>query len=224
MPDTFRMTFLTAPGSSVEDASTDIPLSPEPSFDLSSSFVTALKVSNADGIVDVIDASDGLTSFREAIVDANTNPGDDKIVLEAGTYILGISGADEDGALTGDIDVIDTTGKLTIVGAGAGLTIIDGNALDRVFHVLPGGDLEIQDVTIRGGFASTATSAFGGAIANEAGTVTIVNSVISGNTALDGAGATARPPAAAAPAPAPARPAGPPPNPRRSAAEHPRAE
>ena len=40
------------------------------------------------------------------------------------------------------------------------------------------------DYPIRGGLAS-----FGGAIANEAGTLTLVNSVISGNTALGGGGA-----------------------------------
>ena len=187
VPATFRMTFLTDPRSIVEDASTDSPLRSEPSSDLSSSLVTVMGLTTVNSVVDGIDPGP-LTTFREAIVDANANAGDDRIVLEAETYTLGVGGADEDGALTGDLDVTDTTGKLTIVGKGAGLTIIDGGGLDRVFHVL-GGDLEIRGVTIRGGMAGTVTSLFGGAIANEAGNVTITDSVISGNMALGGGGA-----------------------------------
>ncbi len=132
VPATFRMTFLTDPRSSVEDAATDAPLRAEPSADFASSLITVADLTTVDVVADVI-AADGLTSLREAIVDANANAGDDRIVLDAVTYTLGAGGADEDGALTGDLDITDVTGKLTIVGQGAGVTIIDGNGLDRVF-------------------------------------------------------------------------------------------
>ena len=42
-------------------------------------------------------------------------------------------GANEDGNVAGDFDI---TGAVTIQGAGAGLTIIDGQQIDRVFDVL----------------------------------------------------------------------------------------
>jgi hypothetical protein len=70
-------------------------------------------------------------SLRSAVIAANANPGADTITLGAGTYQLSIAGFD-DTAMMGDLDV---TGDLRIVGAGAATTIVDGGAIDRVFHV-----------------------------------------------------------------------------------------
>jgi CSLREA domain-containing protein len=64
-------------------------------------------------------------SLREAIVAANA-PGADSIILPAGTYTLTIAGAGEDGALTGDLDI---TSDLTLTGAGADVTTINGGGL-----------------------------------------------------------------------------------------------
>ena len=87
--------------------------------------------------------NDGDCSLREAIQSANTNssvddcaPGNgaDVITLPAGTYTLSLTGSGEDVNATGDLDVLES---LTINGAGSSSTIINGNALDRIFHVNP---------------------------------------------------------------------------------------
>ena len=68
---------------------------------------------------DVVNDNDGLTSLREAIIEANKTPEDDTIKLAAGvTYNLTISGADEDDAATGDLDVLESGGKITVISDG----------------------------------------------------------------------------------------------------------
>ncbi|MDH3303714.1 MAG: CSLREA domain-containing protein, partial [Gammaproteobacteria bacterium] len=62
-------------------------------------------------------------SLREAIVAANTSGGSDTVSVPAGTYNLSITGTGENAAATGDLDISDT---LTLTGAGAASTIIDG--------------------------------------------------------------------------------------------------
>ena len=116
------------------------------------------------------DSSDGactvtLCSLRDAVVAANA-AGGGTIVLSAATYTLSIPGADEDGALTGDLDLVR---DLTIVGAGVGQTIIQAapnNAttpIDRVFDVQRGGGLTLTGATVRYGQVVNGTAA-GGAI------------------------------------------------------------
>ena len=62
------------------------------------------------------------------------------------------AGAGEDGAITGDLDIItDASGVTTITGAGAATTIIDGNANDRIFQLMAGVTAVISKVTIRNG-------------------------------------------------------------------------
>src|SRR5439155_9148678 len=80
---------------------------------------------------DVVDPNDGVLSLREVVLAANASPGvADTIDLPAGTYTLTRTGADEDGASTGDLDLWD---DVTIRGPGAATTIVDGNLTDRVF-------------------------------------------------------------------------------------------
>ncbi len=64
-----------------------------------------------------------------------------------GTYRLTRSGAGEDGASTGDLDITD---DLVFMGAGA-TTIIDGGGLDRVFDLAAGTRVELSDLVIQGG-------------------------------------------------------------------------
>jgi CSLREA domain-containing protein len=96
-------------------------------------------------------SASGSCTLRGAIQEANAHPGADTIVLPAGEYDLTIPGQGEDAAATGDLDITD---DLTITGAGAAITIVDGKQLDRVFHVDPAGkkiSAVISGITIRNG-------------------------------------------------------------------------
>jgi CSLREA domain-containing protein len=148
-------------------------------------------------------------SLRAAIQEANAFLGADDVTVPAGVYTLTITGADEDGAASGDLDI---TEEVDIFGAGMEQTILDGNETDRVFHVLAG-LVTIGDMTIRNGRADLPTSSTGGGILvdfsgpgtfdlervemtgnvanagggmrNLVGVVDIVNSVFSDNEAAD---------------------------------------
>jgi len=102
--------------------------------------------------LDVVDAADGQLSLREAITKANTHAGADVVVLPAGVFKIALAGAGEDVNATGDFDITDA---LTIQGAGAGVSIVDGQQLDRVFEVLGSAPSSIkgvfQGITIRNG-------------------------------------------------------------------------
>ncbi len=123
-------------------------------------------------------------SLRSAIIAANRRGGNNTIMLAKGTYRLTIPGPDEDAARSGDLDI--TGGRLTIVGVSAAKVIIDaGGSGDRVFHVLPGAQLILDDVTISGGAASGGES--GGGIFN-AGQLWLHRCVVRSNYTTTGAG------------------------------------
>lgn len=135
----------------------------------------------------------GDCSLREAVRAANLDKavdaclagnGADIIKLPPGTYILAIAGTGEDEALTGDLDL---TTKLAISGAGRTKTIIDGNNLDQVFDIAANITVEISGVTVTGG-KSTTTDRGGGLAIDEKGTLTLINSTVSGNNAVSGGG------------------------------------
>jgi len=119
-------------------------------------------------------------TLRAAIQQANFHAGGDTIVLGARTHTLSIAGRNEDAAATGDLDV--TSGPLTITGAGAGVSIIDGGGIDRVFDVQVGAtQVTISGVTIRNGDAGTGLTKGGGIEAMDS--ITLTDSVITGNKA-----------------------------------------
>jgi hypothetical protein len=115
------------------------------------------------------------------VIAANATPGANVIVLGAGTYTLDRAGAGEDAAATGDLDV---RADLTVLGAGASSTIVDGAALDRVFDVAAGVHLELIGITVRNGRVDQGG---GGAIRN-AGSLTLTRAVVSGSQATVGDG------------------------------------
>jgi CSLREA domain-containing protein len=123
-------------------------------------------------------ACDADCSLREAVMAANARPGEDVILLRAGTYRLTIAG-NENGGAAGDLNLQD---DLVLIGDGASRTVIDGGAVDRIFQVPGGITAEIRNVTLRNGRSLGA----GGAIRNE-GTLTIARSVITGNASVTGA-------------------------------------
>ena len=137
----------------------------------------------------------GVCTLRAAIQQANAEAGEQEhiITLPAGTYLLTIPGQDEDLAATGDLDVATT---LTISGAGAEKTIIDGNALDRVFHIRPRGfpfppriAVTMIGVTVRNG---RVTHSGGGILAQGEATLVLISSVVTGNSAVFGGGIESR--------------------------------
>ncbi|MEM7316495.1 MAG: CSLREA domain-containing protein, partial [Planctomycetota bacterium] len=96
---------------------------------------------NVNSTADNLTAGDGNCTLREAITNANNDSdstsgdcvagsGDDTIVLQAATYTMSLGPAGDNANATGDFDILD---NLTIIGAGARDTIIDGNDLDRIF-------------------------------------------------------------------------------------------
>lgn len=145
--------------------------------------------------------ADGDCSLREAVRAANLDTavsgcpagnGADEIVVPAGTYVLTRTGQDENFAVTGDLDL---SSDLTITGAGAAQTIIDGNKIDRVFHIIFNDPtVTISGVTIQNGDAPHVVAGgfiegSGGGIKIGFATLTLINTVVRNNTAEElGAG------------------------------------
>jgi CSLREA domain-containing protein len=133
----------------------------------------------------------GERTLRAAIMEANALAGPDVIHLPAATYFLALPTPDEDANAGGDLDITD---DLTLLGAAAGTTIVDGALQDRVFHVLTG-TVAISDVTIRNGKSTDGAKGFtnangmdgtpGGGIYN-GGSLTLTRVVVSGNRTGDG--------------------------------------
>jgi CSLREA domain-containing protein len=109
--------------------------------------------------------TDSACSLREAIQAVNTasgvsgcaaGSGNDTILLPAGTYTLTIAGGNENNNATGDLDIFPTSSAvprtLTIQGSGATTTVVDGNQLDRVFHLIDqNATLILRNLTVRNG-------------------------------------------------------------------------
>jgi predicted outer membrane repeat protein len=136
--------------------------------------------------LDELAAGDGKLSLREAIFRSNVGAGADVIVVPAGVYRITIPGANEDGNLSGDLDIRD---GVTIQGAGAGLTVIDAQQLDRVFDVIGPAPsffkVVLQGLTVRGG----KVTGDGGGIRVGNADLVVRDSVLAGNRAsLSGGG------------------------------------
>src|SRR5262245_50781767 len=136
---------------------------------------------------DVINANDGKLSLREAITRANINPGPDTVKLPAGLYKITLPGH-ESNNLAGDFNI---QSSVTIVGASASTTIVDGQRLDRVFDIFGSGPSSIkvafQGVTIRGGLNDTFFGG-GGILVGNADLVVRDCVVTDNRTALVGGG------------------------------------
>jgi hypothetical protein len=122
----------------------------------------------------------GNCTLRAAIQEANALAGADTIVVPVGNYVLN-RGSGDDNATNGDLDITTT---ITILGAGARSTVVDGNALDRVFDVRGSGVATISGVTITNGDSGGSD---GGGIRNE-GTLTLTDVSVDGNTGKHGGG------------------------------------
>ena len=128
--------------------------------------------------------ADGFISLREAIIATNNTVGADTIFLTAGTFTLSIGGQGENSAFMGDLDITDS---LSITGAGSGLSIVDANALDRIFEVRAGVAATIEDVTIRGG-VMLSNDWGGGVLIDNGASLNLTRAVVTGNSTGSGAG------------------------------------
>ncbi len=136
------------------------------------------------------DAS-GQCSLRAAIMEANAVAGPDYIVFDPITdgqpILLQLHGTGEDSAATGDLDI---TEGLTITGNGSDKTIVDGDAADRVFDLVPSSGtitVEIDSLTVQHGDGV----ADGGGIRAQHATLVMHDDVIKNNKA-QGPGTTAQ--------------------------------
>jgi hypothetical protein len=123
---------------------------------------------NPDALINGVCADGfGNCTLRAAVMEANLGPnasGDPITVnLPAGEYKLTRATAVPDDHSNGDLDVVVS---LKVVGAGAAVTVIDANHVDRAFHVGTAGSLALSGVTIRNGLPSTLAGhqTWGGAI------------------------------------------------------------
>ena len=119
----------------------------------------------------------GSCSLRDAIIAANGGSGGDMIDVPPGTYDLTLTGAGEDMAATGDLDI---TKSVTVAGAGAGSggTTVKGEG-DRVFDIFSGA----AAVTISGMAITNGAENFGGAIRTVGSSLTLTGDSFTQNTA-----------------------------------------
>lgn len=125
---------------------------------------------------DILNDTDDVISLREAIIAANFEEIPVDIHLCAGTYTLSILGLNENNAATGDLDI---HGDITLIGEDVNTTIIDAAQIDRLFQILPHGQLTLKNVTLTGGEAYQFS---GGAILNE-GQLVLDNVILENNHA-----------------------------------------
>jgi len=125
-------------------------------------------------------------TLRAAVMETNALAGQDTIALPANAspYQLTYTGAYNDNARTGDLDILD---DLVIQGGGANSTVISGYNSDRVFHILAG-KVKILKVKITNGSA-LGNFNFGGGVNVEAGATLILHkSTIENNSSWLGGG------------------------------------
>jgi CSLREA domain-containing protein len=119
-----------------------------------------------DTTVDSIDASPGdgicadaggACSLRAAIQEADSDSGQIRILLPAGMYATALANPNPPFGVipsiafdpsTGDLDI---AGSVSVVGAGAGQTIVDAASLDRVFQIAAGANVTLEGLTIEHG-------------------------------------------------------------------------
>ncbi|MHC4880489.1 MAG: choice-of-anchor L domain-containing protein, partial [Planctomycetota bacterium] len=162
--------------------------------------LTTLQVTTALDVVDgdVTDTAslignpgpDSSISLREAVLAANAEGGSHAVTfhpsLDFFTVGLQTAGANEDDAVTGDLDV---KAELTILGNGADVTRIDAGQLDRAFHVHNGATLTLDGLSVQSGNVLAADFPTGGGVrVMPTGTLNLIDVEITNNTAAAGGG------------------------------------
>ncbi len=147
---------------------------PSPSAEAAGLFVTRADDPIPDGC-----ETNGC-SLREAVMAANASSGDDVILLGPETYTL---------SLTDPfyfLDVTDTTGDLTILGEGAGATIITKELFaSGFFRVTSGAEFRLEGLSIAGTGEDGAISV---GVWNVDGVAFIVDTVLTDHKSAKGSG------------------------------------
>ena len=127
----------------------------------------------------VCDTGVSVCTLRAAIQEANAIPGDQTITLPPGTYPLTVTGANEDRAATGDLDITDDV-LIESTTKNAADVVITANALDRVFDIPPGSrsSVTLRGLTIQEGVIVGST---GGGLRNAQSTVIMEDCVVTEN-------------------------------------------
>ncbi|MCL4262212.1 MAG: PKD domain-containing protein [Anaerolineae bacterium] len=139
------------------------------------STIDATDVNPGDGVCETA-VGNGECTLRAAVQEANVTAAGDTILLPAGLYQFTILGQGDETAATGDLDIAHS---LIISGTGLATPVVDGNNLDRVFHILAG-EVQLKGITVQHGHAGFEQS--GGGIYNQ-GSLIIWHSIITDNLA-----------------------------------------
>jgi CSLREA domain-containing protein len=106
----------------------------------------AVDAAPGDGVCATVD---GVCTVRAALQESNATPGAATITVPEGTDVLRRDGANEDAAASGDLDITD---EVTIVGADAQTTILDGGARDRVLDIRGASTVvQLRNLTVQHG-------------------------------------------------------------------------
>ena len=129
------------------------------------------------------DAS-GKCTLRAAVMQANKGGGEALIIMPIGPVLLLYAGANEDNAVTGDLDI---RSDITIVGHGTS-TVVDGFVKDRVFDVHPNAHLHLKQLLVESGYVTNQSGKEGGGIRIRGAQVELTNVTVKGNYAGIGGG------------------------------------
>lgn len=141
---------------------------------LENAYNHVLATFTVNSTADVVDQSDGVTTLREAINQANANRGEDTIVFDPSVF--------RGQAINLNLGQLNITDSLNINGSINGqIQTINGNKASRVFEIGSQATVNLSGLMIINGV----TADKGGAIFN-AGTLTIENSTLSNNQANSG--------------------------------------
>lgn len=115
--------------------------------------------SPGNGICHPVNGADNTCTLRAAIMEANALGGSHVIALPSGTYTLNRPGAQEESALTGDLDISAT---IRIVNGTSNRPLIYASQQDRVFDIRAGGSLTLENIAVSGGIANAPGTVRGG--------------------------------------------------------------
>jgi hypothetical protein len=160
--------------------------------DTTNNNATVTIAANDTGVINTSDDTTGTDytkmegSLRQALINANAFAGTDNITfnLPTGSQTINLTGALPD--INGDLTIINTTGANN-------LTVRRDTGGDyRIFTVNDGVNATFDGLTITNGSGKSESKyeglILGGGIFNDGGTLTVTNSIISGNSAEFGGG------------------------------------